>query len=418
MSNQDSAKNNQTYRKQNSISWVVFLFSLIIVLISLVSVVFPALIASNNSVIGLLDEIGIDSLDIDPFVSGVLAVPLLIINFVVFTLIILFFKKKLPDFISRSFEFVFSFEVSKKVAFIIILILLTIYVGFSAGELTTIEEWEDYPGVKERLENWSPDQITNTFEPHVKYFFHWLSMTLFGYYTVIPFIASISLLILVYFLTVKISKKRFAGIVAMVILLQSNVFLTYDSTVSYSNFWILFFLLSLYLIYRFWPLSPFLYLLSIPAKALTIFFLPMLLFFIYRASISKRRKIFLSLIITSIIVIGITFFFSTDIEGTQILIPKGEFNVDNFWLGFTSVSYQLRYDALILFFILPLVVGLFIASRNGFKQADSIMFLVGWILLTAPMLTGFTELTNQPYRFVPLIVFFAIGIGTLLSKRI
>jgi hypothetical protein len=33
------------------------------------------------------------------------------------------------------------------------------------------------------------------------------------------------------------------------------------------------------------------------------------------------------------------------------------------------------------------------------------------------MLTGFTNQTNQPYRFMPLVVFFAIGVGVLLSKR-
>jgi len=72
---------------------------------------------------------------------------------------------------------------------------------------------------------------------------------------------------------------------------------------------------------------------------------------------------------------------------------------------------------LVVVFLLPLIVGLFIASQNGFKQAESIMVLIGGILLTAPILTGFTDQTNQPYRFVPLAVFFAIGVGVLLSKR-
>ncbi len=45
------------------------------------------------------------------------------------------------------------------------------------------------------------------------------------------------------------------------------------------------------------------------------------------------------------------------------------------------------------------------------------MFLIGGILFISPLLTGFTELTNQPYRFVPLVVFFAIGVGILLSKN-
>jgi len=72
---------------------------------------------------------------------------------------------------------------------------------------------------------------------------------------------------------------------------------------------------------------------------------------------------------------------------------------------------------LVLLFIFPLIVGLFIAARNGIRHADSIMVLIGGILFSVPLLTGFTELTNQPYRFVPLVVFFAIGVGILLTKK-
>ena len=81
------------------------------------------------------------------------------------------------------------------------------------------------------------------------------------------------------------------------------------------------------------------------------------------------------------------------------------------------MAFQLRFDVLVIFFLLPLIVGLFIASRRGITQAESIMFAMAWIIFTAPLLTGFTELTNQPYRYVPLVFFFAVGVGTLLSKR-
>ncbi len=94
-----------------------------------------------------------------------------------------------------------------------------------------------------------------------------------------------------------------------------------------------------------------------------------------------------------------------------------EFDSDEFWLGFSSFSYQLRFDGLVLLFILPLIVGLFIASRKGIVHADSMMVMLGGMLLIAPILTGFTDQTNQPYRFVPLVVFFAISVGLLLSKR-
>jgi len=45
------------------------------------------------------------------------------------------------------------------------------------------------------------------------------------------------------------------------------------------------------------------------------------------------------------------------------------------------------------------------------------MVLISRILFTATLLSGFIELTNQPYHFVPLVVFFAVGVGVLLSKR-
>jgi len=252
----NSSENEPVQRSKNISNWIIFLFTISIVLINLISVVFPALIASGNSTINELREFGIDPVEINPFVRGVWTIQLIAANFLIFITIILYFKRRLPELITKTINFIFSFEISKKVSFIIMIILLGIYVSFSAAELTVEEEWEDYPAVKNRVDNWSPDQILGGFETHVRYFFIWASQNLFGYYTIIPFIASISLLLLTYFFTVEITKKRFAGIIAMVILLQSNVFLTYDSTVAYTNFWILFYLLSLYLVYRFWPLSP------------------------------------------------------------------------------------------------------------------------------------------------------------------
>ena len=81
------------------------------------------------------------------------------------------------------------------------------------------------------------------------------------------------------------------------------------------------------------------------------------------------------------------------------------------------MAFQLRFDVIVLLFLLPLTVGLFLAARRDIIQADSIMVLISGILLSAPFLTGFTDITNQPYRFVPLVVFFAIGVGVILSKR-
>jgi len=181
----------------------------------------------------------------------------------------------------------------------------------------------------------------------------------------------------------------------------------------------IFYVFSLYSIHKFWPLSPISFALSVASKALSAIFLPFTLFFIYQSPISKRKKIAVGLTYIVVLLIGILAFTVLGLslpgaigEGRQV-----EFIDRFFWDGFTSFAYQLRFDYLVLLFILPLTFGLFMASRKGVLQADSILVLIAGILFSAPLLTGFTDITNQPYRFIPLVVFFAIGVGTVLSKR-
>jgi len=399
--------------KSSFVSWVVFLFTASLVVISIISVIFPVLIVSNNSNISQLREFGIEPFKVDPFFPGVWAEPLIIINLIILGIGVLYFMKKLPHYLANPINFVFRFEVSKKVAFIVIVVLLGIYIGFSANELTVEEHWEDYPDVKRKAEERSIEEAFRVFDVPVKYFFLSSSVYIFGNIRVLPFFASICLLVLTYFFTTMISQKRFAGLVSLGIILQSHVFLTYDTTASYDNFWVLFYLLSLYLVYKVWPLSPLSYILSIPSKALTIMFFPLSLFFIFRANIPKRRKFYTIASYGAMLAIGIAVALNSNINFIQV----SQMNSELFWQGFTSLSNQLRFDGLILIFLLPLTFGLFLYSRQGITQSDSILILIAGILLTAPLLAGFTDNTNQPYRFVPLVVFFSMGVGILLSKR-
>ncbi|MDH3395329.1 MAG: hypothetical protein OEL52_04155 [Nitrosopumilus sp.] len=401
-------ENMDSSRKSSIIPWIVFLFSIGIVLISFISVIFPALILASDTVI--IPEV--NPVTPDPFEIGVWSGGIIISSIIIFGLVLLHHKKKIPT-LSKLFEKIFSFEISNKVSIVIMIIILAIYISFTAGELSVEENIGDYVGVKKRLDTWSIDTITS-FEPHVRYFLLSSSMVLFGNYKVIPFVASIALLITTYLITKTITQKRFAGIISTVILLQSSVFLTYDTTVSYTNFWVLFYLISLYMVYKFWPISPVVYLLSIPSKALTAAFLPMSIYFILRSNISKKQKMITVGITAGIILAGgITAI--GDISTTQG--TKEEFDAKEFQMGFTSFAYQLRSDGLVMLFMIPLVVGLFIVSKNGIKHGESMMVFISGMLLIAPILTGFTNQTNQPYRFVPLVVFFAMGVGVLLSKR-
>ncbi len=49
----------------------------------------------------------------------------------------------------------------------------------------------------------------------------------FGDFRVIAFFASISLLLLTYLVTEAITKNRFAGLISLILVIQSNVFLSF-----------------------------------------------------------------------------------------------------------------------------------------------------------------------------------------------
>ena len=104
------------------------------------------------------------------------------------------------------------------------------------------------------------------------------------------------------------------------------------------------------------------------------------------------------------------------VEGLGYGKSLTSFDYFDFVSGLTAWAFQLRMDGLVLVFLLPLYVGLLIKSLKGKQEADSIMVIISGILLSVPILSGFTEFNIQPYRWIPLIAFFAIGVGILFSK--
>ena len=428
---------NYNIAKRGKLSWIVFLFTLFVVLISLVSFVFPALLISEMGSGNAIEETGVKgTYKINPYELGHWAVPLFVVNIIVFTMFVLYRWNKLPDSIKHGLKSLFSFEISKKTAVVIILIIMTGYIAFSSMELTEDEIWPDWDRVEERLQGdkgpagnavpcdiivsnpnctgwpYANPTVSSGFEPHVRYFLLKLSVTLFDNFKILPFFASIALLLVTYLFTTLITGKRFAGIISLVIMIQSNLFLTFDTSPTYSNFWTLFYVLSLYLAVRFWMVSPAIYLLSIFSKVLTVAFLPMSIFFILFSDIPKKKKAFV--ILTSMLIVagGVIIFTTQNLAETEGV----GWNSDEFWAGMSTFANQIRHDGLVILFVLPLVFGLFMVSKRS-RYANSIMVMIAGMLVIVPLISGFTEMTNQPYRFVPLVFFFAIGVGTLLAKR-
>ena len=395
-------------KKISLVSYITFIVTFVIALISFVSVLFPTLLTESLSTFPNPSS--------NPYEFGLWAYPVLVSNIIFLIIGIVYYKKKLPHQVLSSINFVLNFETSQKITAIVIIVLIGFYTIFSIDELYR-EEYElgDYRDVKKAAENWTLNQFNISIGPHLKYFLLHTSFLIFDNIRILPFVASIALLILTYFITVKITEKRFAGIIAMIVLLQSNLFLLFDTTASYENFWILFYLLSLYLIYKMPSLSALSYIFSVFSKHIVVVYLPMIFFFIYRSTISKRKKFFTALIygvILSFIAISFAAGYTPTISDHLVFDHK------KFLLGFTSMANSLRFDGVVLIGLLPVMVLLFIKSRNGFPQADSFLVLMAGVLLSAPLLTGLTDITNQPYRFIPLVVFFAIAIGTLFSQKI
>ena len=361
------------------------------------------------------------NVEIVPFEPSIWLIPVSSFSFVFLVLGFVYYKRKLPVQVYKCIQFILNFEISKRITVILGIIIFVFYIGFSVNELSINEEeqFPDYGILKTALQIWPSTESDDIYvqEQNSRYVRMLLlvsSIEIFQNIKILPFVASISLLIVTFFLTYQISHKRFSGIVALLIILQSHTFLFFDTVAVYENFWILFFLISLYLINRKWQLSSILYLLALFSKAFIFVFFLSTIFYIYRARISSRKKIWAMCSYGGVILIILTVFsFGDSIYGDIINISDSEF-----FLALNTLGYTLRYDVFIILSLLPVTIGLFFTSRRGFLQADSILILILTSLLAGPfisMLTGFYFVL--PYRFLPLIVFVAIGIGVFLSKK-
>ena len=122
------------------ISYAIFFCTLVVVLLILTPVIFPALF---SSVFGMFTE------NLNPFEPGYQSVFLIVSNIVIFGFGIAYYKNKIPSPVHDVFEKIRTFEISKRVTIISLLIILGIYIGLSSPELLLNEgdDWSDYHSV-------------------------------------------------------------------------------------------------------------------------------------------------------------------------------------------------------------------------------------------------------------------------------
>ena len=394
----------------NSISLIIFSVGFIVVLLSSVSIVFPGLIISI--------------VDVNPFGEsfeiGIIGIPFIIVNVIVFSLIILHLKQRLPQIFRTISDRIFLFDLSKKNSLVFLIIILAIYVASSANELTIYElnQYGDFLVLEDAIKMWPEQESENRYlaeqlDRHVRMALLVMSEEVFHNIKIIPFLASIFLLITTYFLTIKLSRKNFTGLIAVVLILQSSTFYIYDTIAVYENFWVLFYVFSIYLIFKKPKFSSIFFILAIFSKAIIVLWLPVSILITLLSDLPKNKKIFV--ICTHIVVIIISliiFQYSDSVYQNVIDIEPSEF-----WVGFTTLAFNLRFDVLLLLLLLPVSAGLFLKARKGDKNSISLIVLISGTILVTPILEMITNYYFvYPYRYVPLVVFFAIGLSSLFSK--
>jgi len=395
------------------VSYVVFFAALIVVLLTLTPVIFPAL---YSSVFGMFSE------NLDAFELGYQSIFLIVSNVVIFGFGVAYYKKKIQSLVQDVVEKIRTFEIPKRVTIIALAVILGVYIGLSAPELSLDEgaDWADYDAVLlPALEIWPFGQADDIYvqeqnDRYVRMFLLDVSLDIFQNIKLLPFVASILVVVFTYLVTVQFCQKRFAGIIAVIVLLQSYTFLKYDTVAVYENFWVLFFLISLYVIEKKWFLSPVFYILAFYTKAYVAPFILMTLFTTYRSQISRRTKI--AILISYVIVVSaaIALIFLGDTVYPDVI----DVNYSKFILGFQVIIAQLRFDLFFIMALLPVTVGLMFLSKNKLKHADSILILIFGTIIASPILVMFTyHYEIHAYRFIPLLTFFSIGIGLFFSKK-
>jgi len=337
--------------------------------------------------------------------------PLLISNAIFFTFLIGHKFGKLPNkitFITDTFQ---KKDISRNLTFFLISIIFVFYIIFSAGEFYSEEfEFGDYKGVITTAQNWETQFESSKITPALRYLFLFVSLEYLGNIRFLPYLASIGLLLLTYFITKEISGKRISGLISFVTLLQSNLFLMYDTTSTYENFWVFFYLLSLYMMIKNSSTSSLSFVVTLFLKPLTVIFLPVNIFWIImdQKIKNKKRILFGFSVIISLIIIALT-------TTNFVHVESVGFNIEQIVLSFNEIGNSLRFDILLLIILIPVIVLLYLQSKNYDSRKIYILFAIFISLISQSMLYGITDTTVQPYRFIPFVLFMSIGFGLVFS---
>ena len=214
--------------QSNKIVVPIFVAMIIVTFLIYTPIVFPALFSSIAG--NFTDSIK------NPYEFGHQAGILIISNILILGFGFAYYKKKIPNQLLNAIEKIRSFEISKKHTLIIFSLIMGIYIGFTTPEifLDESEQADDFIILMKGLAIWPSGESDNPYvkeqnDRYVRMFLLDTSLDVFQNIKLLPFIASILVVAFTYLITTQICQKRFAGIISMIILLQSCLLYTSDA---------------------------------------------------------------------------------------------------------------------------------------------------------------------------------------------
>lgn len=228
------------------------------------------------------------------------------------------------------------------------------------------------------------------------------SKTLTGNYHTLPIVSSIFLMIVTYFFALKISSNRLASLISVIVLEFSKTFMWYSDSIAYPNFFLVMLLLSIYPFQK-KILKPISFVVSFIFKAEALAFLP--LTFI-REKDKRIRIAYIGIaVLVGAVAIALNWVrFDGTMSSTNALYPQ---------IGL----YLLDQDMWILSLLTPVTILLFILRKYKVEWSSYLLGAMGYCLLFQYILPIFTTYNAFGYRMLPFVVFFALSVSLIISKK-
>lgn len=229
-----------------------------------------------------------------------------------------------------------------------------------------------------------------------------------GNLDVFAFLFSAGLIPVTFLLARKITKSEKRAYLASGLLLLSPIIGKLGTTGALTSDWAFFFFLSLYMGYKKPALAGPLLIMSIACKALPMLVLPLVIYFVYKSNMPKKKIVMYSYVAVGAIVLSLW------ASGDSFLIQQDglRWNVDQWQTALYDMWYVFRSDPAQLALI-PISLALCYFSKD--RMARPVMYLIGSLYSLVFLLPVFSMYVMFDYRMTMLIIFASLGIS--LYKR-